>query len=37
MRTYKVATVPGDGIGAEVMHAGLDVLAALPTSRGISA
>jgi tartrate dehydrogenase/decarboxylase / D-malate dehydrogenase len=26
MRTYKIAAIPGDGIGPEVIHAGLEVL-----------
>jgi len=29
MKTYKIATIPGDGIGKEVVPAGRDVLAAL--------
>jgi tartrate dehydrogenase/decarboxylase/D-malate dehydrogenase len=26
MQTYKIAAIPGDGIGPEVIHAGLEVL-----------
>ncbi len=37
MPEYKIAAIPGDGIGAEVVAAGLEVLAALaarvPNSR----
>jgi tartrate dehydrogenase/decarboxylase / D-malate dehydrogenase len=29
MRTYRIAAIPGDGIGAEVVDAGVEVLAAL--------
>ena len=29
MRNYKIAAIPADGIGGEVIVAGLDVLAAL--------
>jgi tartrate dehydrogenase/decarboxylase / D-malate dehydrogenase len=29
MRRYKVAAIPADGIGPEVIEAGLEVLAAL--------
>jgi tartrate dehydrogenase/decarboxylase/D-malate dehydrogenase len=29
MRTYKIAAIPGDGIGTEVISAGVEVLAAL--------
>ncbi len=34
MRTYKIAAIPGDGIGAEVIDAGLQVLAALAARDG---
>jgi len=29
MRIYKIAAIPGDGIGKEVISAGLDVLSAI--------
>ena len=32
MKTYRIATIPGDGIGKEVVPAGRDVLAALATT-----
>jgi len=32
MKTYKIATIPGDGIGKEVVPAGREVLAALAAS-----
>jgi tartrate dehydrogenase/decarboxylase/D-malate dehydrogenase len=32
MKTYKIATIPGDGIGKEVVPAGQEVLAALAAS-----
>jgi tartrate dehydrogenase/decarboxylase / D-malate dehydrogenase len=34
MKTYRVATIPGDGIGKEVVPAGRDVLQALAQARG---
>ena len=34
MRTYKIAAVPGDGIGAEVIDAGIEVLNRLATLDG---
>ena len=34
MKTYKVAAIPGDGIGAEVISAGVDVLHALARREG---
>ena len=36
MRTYKVAAIPGDGIGPEVLEAGLAVLEALEKTEGFS-
>ncbi|RDD63553.1 tartrate dehydrogenase [Ferruginivarius sediminum] len=33
-RTYKIAAIPGDGIGAEVIGAGLEVLQALQARHG---
>ena len=32
MPEYRIAAIPGDGIGAEVVAAGLEVLAALAAS-----
>ena len=32
MKTYKIATIPGDGIGKEVVPAGQQVLEALATA-----
>ena len=29
MKTYKIAAIPGDGIGTEVVSAGIEVLHAL--------
>jgi tartrate dehydrogenase/decarboxylase/D-malate dehydrogenase len=34
MRTYSIASIPGDGIGQEVIPAGLEVLAALAKKSG---
>jgi len=34
MRTYKIAAIPGDGIGKEVISAGLEALAVLAESSG---
>jgi tartrate dehydrogenase/decarboxylase/D-malate dehydrogenase len=34
MRTYKIAAIPGDGIGTEVISAGIEVLAALAKRDG---
>jgi tartrate dehydrogenase/decarboxylase/D-malate dehydrogenase len=34
MRTHKIAVIPGDGIGTEVLSAGLEVLQALARRRG---
>ncbi len=34
MRTYRIAAIPGDGIGAEVVGAGLDVLRACAARAG---
>ena len=34
MRTYKIAAIPGDGIGKEVISAGLEVLAVLTECSG---
>jgi len=34
MKTYRVATIPGDGIGKEVVPAGREVLAALAAASG---
>ncbi len=34
MNTYRIAAIPGDGIGTEVIAAGLEVLAALATRDG---
>jgi tartrate dehydrogenase/decarboxylase/D-malate dehydrogenase len=34
MRTYKIAAIPGDGIGTEVISAGVEVLAALAKRDG---
>ena len=34
MKTYRVATIPGDGIGKEVVPAGQTVLAALAAADG---
>jgi len=34
MRTYKIAAIPGDGIGTEVIEAGLEVLDALAARDG---
>ncbi len=33
MKTYKIAAVPGDGIGKEVIAAGIEVLNALAACR----
>ncbi len=32
MKTYRIATIPGDGIGKEVVPAGQQVLEALATT-----
>ncbi|MFO1395666.1 MAG: tartrate dehydrogenase [Burkholderiales bacterium] len=34
MKTYRIATIPGDGIGKEVVPAGREVLAALAAAHG---
>ena len=34
MKTYKIAAIPGDGIGSEVVDAGVEVLDALATREG---
>ena len=34
MKTYKIAAIPGDGIGTEVIDAGVEVLQALATREG---
>ncbi|MFZ9135740.1 MAG: isocitrate/isopropylmalate family dehydrogenase, partial [Candidatus Puniceispirillaceae bacterium] len=34
MKTYKIASIPGDGIGVEVIDAGLKVLDALAARDG---
>ncbi len=34
MNTYRIAAIPGDGIGTEVIAAGLEVLAALAAREG---
>ena len=34
MKTYKIAAIPGDGIGKEVIAAGLEVLDALAARDG---
>ena len=36
MRTHKIAVIPGDGIGTEVLSAGLEVLKALAKRRGFA-
>ncbi len=36
MRTYRIAAIPGDGIGNEVIPAGLEVLNALASKEGFS-
>ena len=36
MAKYKIATIPGDGIGPEVMLAGVSVLKKLETVEDIS-
>src|SRR5262245_48117184 len=34
MRTYRIAAIPGDGVGTEVIEAGLEVLAACAARDG---
>ena len=34
MKTYKIAAIPGDGIGTEVISAGVEVLHALAQREG---
>ncbi|MBI3699797.1 MAG: tartrate dehydrogenase [Afipia sp.] len=34
MKTYKIAAIPGDGIGTEVINAGIEVLQAIATREG---
>ena len=34
MKTYRIASIPGDGIGQEVIPAGAEVLRALASSEG---
>ena len=36
MKTYRIAAIPGDGIGNEVIPAGLEVLSALSSKEGFS-
>ena len=36
MKSYRIASIPGDGIGTEVIPAGLDVLNALASKEGFS-
>ena len=36
MRTHKIAAIPGDGIGPEVLEAGLTVLKTLEKSEGFA-
>ncbi|MEM9737170.1 MAG: isocitrate/isopropylmalate family dehydrogenase, partial [Pseudomonadota bacterium] len=36
MKTYRIAAIPGDGIGAEVISAGIEVLEALATRAGFA-
>ena len=37
MRTYRIAAIPGDGVGTEVIEAGLEVLAACAARAAIGA
>ena len=37
MKTYTIATIPGDGIGKEVVPAGAEVLEALASATAASA
>ena len=34
MKTYRIAAIPGDGIGPEVVNAGVEVLKALAAREG---
>ena len=34
MKTYRIAAIPGDGIGSEVVDAGVEVLKALASRDG---
>jgi len=34
MKTYAIAAIPGDGIGTEVVSAGVEVLAAIAKREG---
>jgi tartrate dehydrogenase/decarboxylase/D-malate dehydrogenase len=34
VKSYRIASIPGDGIGNEVIPAGIDVLAALTAREG---
>ena len=34
MKTYRIAAIPGDGIGAEVIAAGIEILEALAKADG---
>ncbi|HJT62298.1 MAG TPA: isocitrate/isopropylmalate family dehydrogenase, partial [Burkholderiales bacterium] len=36
MKTYRIAAIPGDGIGNEVIPAGVEVLQALSSKEGFS-
>ena len=36
MRRYRIAVIPGDGIGNEVIPAGLEVLEAVASARAAS-
>ncbi|MEM1163812.1 MAG: isocitrate/isopropylmalate family dehydrogenase, partial [Pseudomonadota bacterium] len=36
MKTYRIASIPGDGIGSEVISAGLDVLRAVADREGFA-
>ena len=36
MKTYRIASIPGDGIGNEVIPAGVEVLQALSSKEGFS-
>ena len=33
MKTYRIAAIPGDGIGTEVVSAGIEVLHALASAK----
>ena len=36
MKTYRIASIPGDGIGNEVIPAGIEVLEALAKASGFA-